>query len=50
MKSNEDAILSELNSAQGNTEDIKGYYLPDIDIIFAAMRPSTTLNTIIDNF
>jgi monomeric isocitrate dehydrogenase len=28
---------------------VKGYYLPDTETAFAAMRPSITLNAIIDN-
>jgi len=49
MKTDEMAILSELNNNQGNTEDIKGYYFPDPEVVFSAMRPSKTLNHIIDN-
>jgi len=49
MKAQENNILSELNNAQGATEDVKGYYLPDTATTFAAMRPSTALNAIIDN-
>ena len=48
LKNNETAILSELNNAQGRAEDVKGYYLPDTNTTFAAMRPSETLNSIID--
>ena len=49
IRDNEDVILLELNSAQGNTQDLKGYYYTDIDITTSVMRPSRTLNTIIDN-
>jgi len=49
MKAQENDIVSELNSVQGSAEDVKGYYLPDTATTFAAMRPSATLNTIIDN-
>jgi len=49
MKDSEDVIMQELNSAQGGVKDIKGYYLPDNDTISASMRPSKTLNNIIDN-
>ena len=49
MKNNEDAILTELNSAQGNTEDIKGYYFPNTATTTSAMRPSKTFNAIVDN-
>jgi len=50
MKSNEVDIIKELNRTQGNIEDIKGYYFPDADATFTAMRPSSILNTLIDNF
>ncbi len=49
MNENEDKILSELNSAQGSAVDIGGYYLPNDEAATKAMRPSTTLNSIIDN-
>ena len=49
MKVQEDKIMLELNNAQGEVEDLKGYYLPDNATTLAAMRPSKTLNTIIDN-
>ena len=49
MKAQEEKIVEELNSAQGNSEDIKGYYYPNDDDVFERMRPSTTLNTIIDS-
>jgi isocitrate dehydrogenase len=49
MKTQENDIVSELNIAQGSTENMKGYYLPDTATTFAAMRPSATLNAIIDN-
>ena len=49
FNTNEAKIVSELNSAQGDAIDIKGYYLGNSDIIAKAMRPSSTLNTIIDS-
>ena len=49
MKVQEDKIMLELNNAQGAAEDLKGYYLPDNETTLTAMRPSETLNTIIDN-
>ena len=49
LKNNEDVIVTELNNAQGKAEDIKGYYLPDTFATNAVMRPSATLNDIIDN-
>ena len=45
---NEEKIIDELNSTQGSKEDIKGYYLPDTETTFSAMRPSETLNNIIE--
>ena len=49
LNSKEVEIVSELNNAQGKTEDIKGYYFPDETITFAAMRPSTTFNEIVNS-
>lgn len=40
----EQAIVSELNAAQGKPADIGGYYYPDPDKTAAVMRPSKTLN------
>jgi len=44
----EDAITEELLAAQGRPMDIGGYYLPDDAMAERAMRPSPTLNAIID--
>ncbi|MFW6201578.1 MAG: NADP-dependent isocitrate dehydrogenase, partial [Gemmatimonadota bacterium] len=35
-------------AAQGEPQEIGGYYLPDPERAAAAMRPSRTLNEIID--
>jgi isocitrate dehydrogenase len=43
----EGAIIKELIEAQGNPQQINGYYRPDADLLNQAMRPSNTLNTII---
>lgn len=40
----EDAIVTELNEAQGNPADIGGYYAPDPAMTTAVMRPSKTFN------
>ncbi|WP_072680756.1 NADP-dependent isocitrate dehydrogenase [Arcobacter sp. LA11] len=48
MTSNEDKINAELVAAHGNAVDIGGYYLPNDELASAAMRPSATLNSIID--
>ena len=42
-------ILAELLEAQGAAVDIGGYYQPDDALAGAAMRPSATLNSIIDS-
>jgi isocitrate dehydrogenase len=44
----EGRITQELLAAQGKPVDIGGYYFPDDDKCVAAMRPSATLNAIID--
>jgi len=44
----EGKITQELLAAQGQPADIGGYYIPDDDKCAAAMRPSATLNAIID--
>jgi isocitrate dehydrogenase len=49
LAQNEAAILEELNAAQGQAVDVGGYYNPDDAIAGQAMRPSTTLNEIIDS-
>ncbi len=48
MKAAESTIVAELNGAQGQPMDIGGYYSPDLALAEAAMRPSATLNAIID--
>lgn len=48
LSDNEDQIVEELNKVQGRTVDLGGYYFPDTDKVTAIMRPSKTLNGIID--
>ena len=48
MKVQEDKIMLELNNAQGTSEDMKGYYHPNEDVVFDRMRPNKTLNTKLD--
>ncbi|TNE30381.1 MAG: NADP-dependent isocitrate dehydrogenase [Bacteroidetes bacterium] len=48
LEANEKAIVEELNGAQGVAMNIGGYYHPDTKLVSAAMRPSATLNAIID--
>lgn len=48
LAENEQKIVSELNAVQGSPVDIGGYYRPDAALVAAVMRPSVTLNGIID--
>ena len=48
LAANEDKIVQELNDAQGHPVDIGGYYLPNEELAANAMRPSATLNAIVD--
>ncbi|EAQ13166.1 isocitrate dehydrogenase [Maritimibacter alkaliphilus HTCC2654] len=48
MVENEATILEELMAGQGEAVDLGGYYHPDEPKTFAVMRPSATLNGIID--
>ena len=47
LEDNEAKIVEELNGVQGKPVDIKGYYHASEDRIFEVMRPSETLNQII---
>jgi isocitrate dehydrogenase len=48
LGADEEQIVRELNEVQGSPVDIGGYYLPDDELIIAAMRPSPTFNAVID--
>jgi isocitrate dehydrogenase len=50
LESKEEEIIEELNSAQGDAVDIGGYYEPNPDLVRKAMRPSATLNELLDNY
>jgi isocitrate dehydrogenase len=45
---NETRIVQELLEVQGEPMDVGGYYLPNDELASKAMRPSATLNAIID--
>jgi len=47
LTENEETIVNELISIQGNTVETDGYYLPNPEKTNKAMRPSATLNKII---
>jgi len=48
LADNEAKIVEELNAAQGSPVDTGGYFKPDFAKTSKAMRPSATLNAIID--
>ncbi|HSI77206.1 MAG TPA: NADP-dependent isocitrate dehydrogenase [Lunatimonas sp.] len=48
MTEKESTIMAELNGAQGSPVDIGGYYRPDEEKTSKAMRPSATLNDILE--
>jgi isocitrate dehydrogenase len=48
MADNEAKISAELLGAQGKRVDMGGYYHPDTEKVTKAMRPSQTLNAIVD--
>ena len=49
LTENELQIAEELLGAQGQAVDIGGYYYPTVELAEKAMRPSQTLNAIIDS-
>ncbi len=49
LSDNEDKILQELMAVQGKAVDLGGYYCMDEALTSKLMRPSTTLNKVIDN-
>jgi isocitrate dehydrogenase len=48
LQENEAKINEELIEAQGASQDVGGYYHPSSEKTYAAMRPSATLNAIVD--
>jgi len=48
LSGKEEQIISELMAVEGKAQDIGGYFKPDDAKASAAMRPSATLNAIID--
>jgi isocitrate dehydrogenase len=49
LKDNEEQIMQELLAVEGKPQDIGGYFHPNDELAKKAMRPSKTLNDIIDN-
>ncbi|MCV7524690.1 NADP-dependent isocitrate dehydrogenase [Micrococcus luteus] len=48
LEAQEETILAELNGVQGSPVDLGGYYAPDPEKVTSVMRPSATLNAIVD--
>ena len=48
MAEKEEVIVAELNGVQGNAAEIGGYYQFDKAVATSVMRPSATLNAIVD--
>ncbi|NOQ76391.1 MAG: NADP-dependent isocitrate dehydrogenase [Methylococcaceae bacterium] len=49
LADNELEIVDELNSVQGQAVNIGGYYCPNTNLTEKVMRPSASLNKVIDN-
>src|SRR5690606_30199516 len=49
LSTKEAQIAAELLDVQGSPVDLGGYYHPDEEKTFAAMRPSATFNAVIDD-
>ncbi len=49
LVANEQQIVAELLAVQGEHAEIGGYYRPDPELVTTVMRPSKTLNDIIDS-
>ena len=48
LASEEQTIVAELNAVQGHHAEIGGYYRPDAALVEKVMRPSATLNAVVD--
>ena len=48
LKENEATIMEELLAVEGKPQDVGGYFHPNDELAAKAMRPSATLNSIID--
>ena len=49
LAENEEKIVAELNAIQGKVVDIGGYFMPDTEKLNAVMRPSPTLNAVLES-
>ena len=48
MRASEAKIVEELNDSQGSPMDLQGYFMPEPSVASKAMRPSATLNNLLD--
>jgi isocitrate dehydrogenase len=48
LSDQEAIIVTELNAVQGDAAEIGGYYRPNKALLISVMRPSSSLNAIID--
>ncbi|MBK4120354.1 NADP-dependent isocitrate dehydrogenase [Kocuria rhizophila] len=49
LRANEETINAELLGVQGSPADLGGYYWPKPELVSGVMRPSATLNRIVDS-
>jgi isocitrate dehydrogenase len=48
LADNETQIITELNAIQGHSVELNGYYFADQELVSRAMRPSATLNSMVN--
>ncbi|PNW09649.1 NADP-dependent isocitrate dehydrogenase [Microbacterium testaceum] len=48
LETSEQTIVAELNAVQGHHAEIGGYYRPNAELVEKVMRPSATLNAVVD--
>ena len=48
LAAEEQTIVGELNAVQGHHAEIGGYYRPNTELVEKVMRPSATLNAVVD--
>ncbi|MEX8033286.1 NADP-dependent isocitrate dehydrogenase [Microbacterium sp. 20-116] len=48
LEASEQTIVAELNAVQGHHAEIGGYYRPNTELVEKVMRPSATLNAVVD--
>jgi isocitrate dehydrogenase len=50
LTANSETIIAEINHTQGHPQNIGGYYAPKAALANQVMRPSITLNQLIENY